>query len=36
MLEDAITDVSVRMANLDLEQLALVARLQRDTGVSAA
>jgi tight adherence protein B len=35
-LEDAFTEVSERMENRDLEQLALVARLQRDTGVSAA
>lgn len=35
-LEDALAIVSKRMDNTDLDQLGLVARLQRDTGVSAA
>jgi tight adherence protein B len=35
-LEEAITLVAHRMDNRDLEQLSLVAKLQRDTGVSAA
>ncbi len=35
-LEDAFALVALRMNNSDLDQLGLVARLQRDTGVSAA
>ena len=35
-LEDAIETAVRRMANRDLEQLALVARLQRDAGGNAA
>ena len=35
-LEDALAEVARRMDNTDLDQLGLVARLQRDTGVSAA
>jgi tight adherence protein B len=35
-LEDAFAIVAIRMQNTDLDQLGLVARLQRDTGVSAA
>jgi tight adherence protein B len=35
-LEDAFALVALRMDNSDLDQLGLVARLQRDTGVSAA
>jgi tight adherence protein B len=35
-LEDALAVVARRMDNTDLDQLGLVARLQRDTGVSAA
>jgi tight adherence protein B len=35
-LEDAFAIVALRMENSDLDQLGLVARLQRDTGVSAA
>ena len=35
-LEDALAMVAKRMDNTDLDQLGLVARLQRDTGVSAA
>jgi tight adherence protein B len=35
-LEDALSEVARRMDNTDLDQLGLVARLQRDTGVSAA
>ena len=35
-LEDALAVVAKRMDNTDLDQLGLVARLQRDTGVSAA
>jgi tight adherence protein B len=35
-LEDAFAIVARRMDNTDLDQLGLVARLQRDTGVSAA
>jgi tight adherence protein B len=35
-LEDAFAIVALRMDNTDLDQLGLVARLQRDTGVSAA
>jgi len=35
-LEDALAVVAIRMDNTDLDQLGLVARLQRDTGVSAA
>jgi tight adherence protein B len=35
-LEEALTVVSRRMQNTDIEQLALIARLQRDAGISAA
>ena len=35
-LDDAITEVARRMDNRDLEQLSLIARLQRDSGISAA
>jgi tight adherence protein B len=35
-LEDALTAVAARMANQDLEQVALVAQLQREAGTSSA